>query len=75
MAKKVKEEETFSYCIGRTWDEYPYIPKSNICVYTYGGTVFHGTTQDAIKMKNFIENMEENRGYYFHIYKLVKVEE
>lgn len=72
MAKKVKEE-AFSYCIGRTWDEYPYIPKSNICVYSYHETIHYGTMDDALALKKFIE--KEDKGIKYNIYKLVKVEE
>jgi hypothetical protein len=64
-----KQEEKFSYCIGRPW--HPDDPNSAIGTYAYGSEVFHGTTEDAEKMKEFLEGRSE--GKKFNIYKLVKI--
>lgn len=65
---KKKEEEEFSYCIGHPWSkEKP----NNICVYTFGSSVFHGNLKSA---KRVCEQIAERNGHHkMEIYKLVKI--
>lgn len=69
LPKTSKKDEEFSYCIGRPWNSKK--PNGSICTYTYGSTIFYGTTKSAEALKEYVERQEKGKKQF--IYKLVKI--
>ena len=68
----MEDRENFSFCIGTPWE----VNSTNINVYTYGATVFHGDKEYAEGVREFIEeraNSGTKTKKNYHIYKLVKI--
>jgi hypothetical protein len=49
---KKKEQQKFSYAVGRPWD--PEDPKSSICIYAYHSEVHFGTMEEAKQFRTYV---------------------
>lgn len=61
---EVPQTEEFNYIIARPWNEGDH---TNLCYYTYGMSVFHGTVKDARNTREYI-NKRCDDGKVYSIY-------